>query len=635
MSNLENLKESITFLARSNPELARSILKLDVQKVASNFEFQNTEKNEINLFYKKKFTPYFFHSEKGAVCESTNLIQEKGIYGEIIYIFGAGLGYSYLTLKKWLNKNPQMHLVFIEPLLGVLFHLFQTEIGKQIVQHPRVHIYHFTSKKDLTALIERLGVDLAPLKPQVLALPYYEKKYSKTIHFFKHHIERIQENLAVIIQETNDSKEDFFRNFTLAIQNMNHNYNGSMFGQLFKDIPCIIVGAGPSLKKNFSLLKKLKDKALIFAGSSGISSLTQMGLDPHLGTYYDPYQRLYSRFKTNTAFELPLFYAPKTYFEVVKKIHGPKFYLKGSSMTPFVNWMEDNLGFTGPQIPELISVTTCNTSLAVLMGCNPIIYVGCDLAYTDDKSYSEGIVKDPTKNKKKTEKNNLKSNYNEDLDSTDIYGNPIRTRQGWTLESQMLYEQSIAAPHVTFLNCTEGGLGMGGITNISLQKATDCFLKRDYPIEEMLHSLTLPHKIEQKNLSKVATSHLKTFDQSLNRCSKIYEKTFHQIKKLSFENKKGNLKEMSIDFLDEAMSHLGHEIAYQYLLKRYHQIIDIPMIKNRYLSNEFSSDAPTTLFNEVKLYDMFNRFKEYKSVCDRLRVILKYSLKNNKEDPWQ
>lgn len=635
MSYIENLKENITYLNRFNPNLAKALLKIDVEFTGTFFELQNTDKNELNLLYKKKFLPYYFHSQKGAVQESADFFEATTPQAEVLYVFGVGLGYSFFRLRKWLEKHPNCQVVYIEPLLPVIFYLLQTEIGKNIIKHPRVHLYHYKGKLELSRLIEHLAVDFAPKTVQVIALPPYLKKYPKTINFFRFHIERMQENLAVILEETDDSREDFFRNFSLSAQAFNKRYNGSLAHQIFKDIPCIIVGAGPSLKKNLPLLKKLKDHALILAGSSAISSLTQQNLIPHVGSYFDPYERLYPRFKTNTAFELPTFLAPRTYFEVSKKVHGPKIYFKGSQTTPFVNWIEDSLNFVGEQINELISVTAFNTQAAILMGCNPIIYVGVDLAYTENQNYSEGIVQDIKERKKFFKGKKFSFQFNADLEAVDIFKKPIFTRHGWVLESQILGEIAANKPSISFLNCTEGGIGMPGINNLPLQQAFDLFLKRSYPIEEMLMSEIQPLRVLDNNLNKRAVKQLKDFGKSLNRCSKIYHEALNILKALYQKNKKGNLTELNLDFFSDIMAKLGHEIAYQYLLKRYHQKVDILRMKHRHLVKNLSLDAPLTLIYEVKLVDLINHFKEYKIICDRIRIILKHAIKQGKIDLWQ
>lgn len=635
MSNLENLKKSIELLSHHNPGLAGKLLQADANQFVKDFSFTNTKKNELNLECKKKFSPYFLHSEEGAVSESMTWFGEAELNSEVVYVFGAGLGYSFFTFRNWLKKHPKLKIIFIEPHLSVLFHLFQTNLGLQLVEHPRVHLYHFKSKFELCKLIDHLSVQFAHTKAQVLALPIYLLKSPSTIRFFSRHILRLHDEISTSIEEAEDSREAAFRNFALTGQNLEGRYRASQFKNLFRSIPCIIVGAGPSLDKNFDVLKTLKDKAIILAGSSAISSLTQRGLEPHMGNYFDPYERVLNRFKTSTAFEIPTFHSARTYFQISKQIHGPSLYIKGSDATPVVKWLEDELGFEGELIKELVSVTASNTLMALLMGCDPIIYVGVDLAYTSNQTYSEGIVKDTEKASLGSKKDSFEFEFNREITSIDIHGQPTKTRHGWKMESNILGELAMQNPQVRFFNCTEGGIGMTGINNLPLKQAKDWFLKNNYPIEETIFSQILPFRNETKKVNLNGTKYLKELLKSLTRCSKLYQKTLKEIKELHRKNKQKKLPEFQIDFIKKNMALISHEIGYQYLMKRYHQFVDIPRIKHRFMERNLSIDAPIELLNEIKIVDMLSRFGEYKVICDRFCLLLKHSLKLIKDNPWQ
>lgn len=635
MSNLENFKKSLEYLAHHNSNLANRVLQADATQFVKDFAFTNTKKNELNLNYKKKFSPYNLHSEEGAVSESMDWFGSSELNSEVVYVFGIGLGYSFFTFRNWLKKYPTLKIIFIEPHLPVLFHLFQTHLGLQIVEHPRVYLYHFQSKFELCKLIDHLSIEFAHTKAQVLALPIYLSKCPSTIRFFSSNILRLHDNISTTIEEAEDAREDSFRNIILTAQNLKGRYRASQFKNLFKNIPCIIVGAGPSLNKNFELLKELKEKAIILAGSSAVSSLTQRGFEPHLGNFFDPYERVMDRFKSNTAFEMPTFHSARTYFQVNRQIHGPALYIKGSDATPFVKWLEDELGFDGELIKELVSVTASNTLMALLMGCDPIIYVGVDLAYTSDQTYSEGIVRDTKPISNHLKKDSFEFEFNREMSWVDIEGNPTKTRQGWKMESDILGELAMQNPQVRFFNCTEGGIGMPTVSNIPLKQATDWFLKKNYPIEELIYSQILPFRNTDEKVNLKGTKLLKELLKSLSRCSKLYQKSIREIKELHRKNKNNNLPHFEIDFIRKNMALISHEIGYQYLMKRYQQFVDIPKLKNRFLERNLSIDAPIELLNEIKIVDMISRFRDYKVICDRFCVLLRYSLKQIKDHPWQ
>lgn len=169
MSRLSNLKESLTQLTHTHPQLARDLLNVDKERVKRHFEFCNTEKNELNLIYKKGTQTITFHAPSGAIQECSSWLAPIEPKCQVLYVFGVGLGYSFLTFRRWLAEDPNLHIVYIEPLLEVLFHLFQTDLGKKIVFHPRVHIYHFKKKKHLKQLMDHLSCEFSFYKAKAIS----------------------------------------------------------------------------------------------------------------------------------------------------------------------------------------------------------------------------------------------------------------------------------------------------------------------------------------------------------------------------------------------------------------------------------------------------------------------------------
>ena len=54
-----------------------------------------------------------------------------------------GLGYDYLTLKKWLKEAEVRHLVFMEDDLGVVYYWLHTPLATEMLKDPQVTILCF------------------------------------------------------------------------------------------------------------------------------------------------------------------------------------------------------------------------------------------------------------------------------------------------------------------------------------------------------------------------------------------------------------------------------------------------------------------------------------------------------------
>lgn len=171
----------------------------------------------------------------------------------------------------------------------------------------------------------------------------------------------------------------------------------------------------------------------------------------------------------------------------------------------------------GEALDEGHNVVNFCTEIAMALGCNPIVFVGLDLAFTDLKSYAKGVVDNPT-----VEKEDITHTEQFESDAVewpDIYGNKVFTLWKWIAESEWLAKLATTHPEITMINATEGGIGFAGIPNKEL--ATLSFNK-SYPLEKMvkdaIQGATLPQVTPEK-VKEVMTE----LETSLLACKKQLE----------------------------------------------------------------------------------------------------------------
>ena len=102
--------------------------------------------------------------------------------------------------------------------------------------------------------------------------------------------------------------------------------------------------------------------------------------------------------------------------------------------------------------------------VAVLLGYEKIVFVGLDLAYTDDKSYAEGTV------------NYGKSVADGLLSCIDINGELLPTTKQFNIYRKWIERYIAARPGIKFYDCTEGG---ARIKNTELMTLHDFIKEND------------------------------------------------------------------------------------------------------------------------------------------------------------
>ncbi|SHK01381.1 motility associated factor glycosyltransferase family protein [Tepidibacter formicigenes] len=228
----------------------------------------------------------------------------------------------------------------------------------------------------------------------------------------------------------------------------------------FGGYPAVIVGAGPSLKKNMHLLNDIKDNALIFGVGSAVNILQKNNIKPHFMVGIDGSQEESEIFKRIHWNDVKFIYSPKLHYEGLNKYKGPKVYMKLDS--DFIsNWIEKKINLNTPYIESAATVSVIAGDVAKKMGCNPIIFIGQDLAYTDGSAYAEGAVHNEVMESEQWERIKIK----------DIYGNDVYTNKNWN-SLRISFENYISNHEdILFIDATEGGARIKG-TQINTFKET-------------------------------------------------------------------------------------------------------------------------------------------------------------------
>lgn len=556
----DRFASNLRLLSSKQPTLAN---RLSINS-PSKWEFYRTgKKGELNLKKEVLGQIHTLHSAQNIEVEARQWVGMQDLHGvDWLLIYGVGLGYYYKELLYWLKDSPHKHLVFLEDDLGVLQSFLQSEQAEAILKDPLVDIFYIDLLDSQDPTIDVLARKLVYQNFLFLPLVSYENEKSAFFARLSYLINFKLYGLQAFYGEYLERGAAFFKNFYHNLfQYPNCVQGNSLYGK-FKNVPAIICGAGPSLQQNIETLKSLKDKALIFAGGTSMNALNAFNLVPHFGLGVDPFPAQFTRLIMNTAFETPFFFRNRMNYKAAQMIHGPKLYLAGATGYPVANWFDEKLHLKYPDLDEGCNVINMSLSIAEALGCNPIICVGVDLAYSQGQSYSSGIemhaIHDPK------EHFITKSPVEELVLQNDIYGKPVYTLWKWIQESAWFSNFAATHPHTTLVNATEGGLGFSGVPNVSLKEAASHWLTKSFDFDALLHreflEAPMPKELNRENIKKTLTE----FVDSLTRTSGLLREIYNHSPE-SWENKLSDFKEDPVlKGLDEK---LKEELVYQKLLK--------------------------------------------------------------------
>lgn len=474
---------------------------------------------------------------------------------QTILVYGVGSGKAYDQLLPWLRGNEERHVVFLEDDLRVLRAFLESEKATEILSHPQITLCRILEGDYSPETLEFLYWSFGRTKFHFAAIPYYAKLKRAETQKLSDKIYYEAELKGGLVEEYLKLGVSFFRNFYSNIKELPGSYWGNKLFGKFEGIPAIILGAGPSLSKQIPLLKELESKALLFAGGSSLNAIKSQSLKPHFGAGIDPNDSQLARLKETSDVPIPFFYRSRLFATAIREIKGPRLYVSGAGGYDISEWYEEKFSITSDFLDEGHNVVNFCTELALRLGCNPIIYVGLDLAFTGNASYSDG-VDDTIK-------------CDEVVARKDIYGNDTTTQWRWIFEADWLSQYAKSHPEITFYNATEGGIGIPDVENIPLRTLANEKLIKSFPLQSLINESLEEASMPQVTAEKVqkATLELK---ESLERSLSLLNLLLVELDK---ESAKENPQEKLISgkaILFE--SDLFEEPAYQYILDIFHHV---------------------------------------------------------------
>ncbi len=176
-----------------------------------------------------------------------------------------------------------------------------------------------------------------------------------------------------------------------------HRYPGILgFEQIFKRVPAVIVGAGPSLDKHLSLLERYRKNIIIVAGDATLPIFKERGFYPHFCVMVDPTEKQKDNFvgvdTTKFITVVPPIVHPSI-FRMVDPHHLCMYNVKDPKSV-ILEQAPYHTGRLGALPAGVLTSGSC-FGFAAAMGCDPILFIGHDLSWpTPDKVYAEGVVKE-------------------------------------------------------------------------------------------------------------------------------------------------------------------------------------------------------------------------------------------------
>lgn len=379
------LEKNLEQISRYNNKLSAKIAELS--QLENSFELLEAKSGDVNLLYNN----ILLHDPVDPQEEAYNIFHNlsDNSKSSINVLFGLGLGYVF---TRFVLSSPGKIIVF-EPNIDILRITFEVADLSEYLAKDNVLIVD--SIGDLEKYIEKFYFSDAKIN----LVSHKHDGYKS--NFLSSYANLNSEILAEILQKIEYIKglyqnnyNNLFRNcisWTIAgVHNlpdvMEHNELESLRDK-FSGKPAIIISAGPSLNKNIDLLKEYQDQAVIFCVGTALKTAVKHDIRPDFLTIVE-HNDCTSQVAGIDTSDMNMILMPFTHEKFHKLKTKRKFnYYPKNDFTAL--WLADLLGVSVDDYHNKGTVSLCALFSAKIMGCDPIILIGQDLAYTNGKCYSD------------------------------------------------------------------------------------------------------------------------------------------------------------------------------------------------------------------------------------------------------
>lgn len=516
-------------------------------------------------------------------------------YNENIFlVYGFASGEHIKALRNRYNNNK---IIVFEPIKSLYEEIKKM---KWVQKDKNIEIINCEKEdvlKKIQANVDEFNID----RSKFSIFSNYERIFADEILELLKEIKDYYVNLRV---ERNTKIEYSKRWFDTLISNFKYMITGipaDLYMDKYKNRPAIIVSAGPSLEKNVDLLKEVKNKMMIISGGRTLKGLVDKDIVPDLLAVIDQDQKSYDLVEGYIdKIKCPLLFWECTNEKIVEHHTGNKIFSSHIDFVAKVAGRQMNV------IPTGGSVAHSMASYAAMMGCNPVIFIGQDLAYTNEKSYSN-----ISENRDGTWKfDEVKSS--DDLWVEDVNGEKVRTSLSLNLFRRW-FEKMIKEyfPNTTFINATEGGARIKGTIEMPLKEVIEKY--RCDSDEVFFEKISYPVDMKE-NARKEIQKTKKSAEILIKKCNEALE----YIDKLEIEYLRRN--NTKVNELLKKLNSLDKIIKEEYIKVDIIQSLLYPIIYSTLTGKALSGKKPNV--NESKYISNENR-NLYKGILEQLKYALK------------
>lgn len=329
--------------------------------------------------------PIYLHSRYRPKEEASKLVAAQAASAApVFFVSGCGLGYHLIELDQQCDRPL---VILAENDLRLLKLTLCLHDLTPAFRDNRLLILTRADKSVLHEKLGRMNADLM-LGVQFLTPPA-ASRYQVEFH------RQVRTLMTEYVAYSKIQMVTLLRNARVTNQNILFNlpyYLDQAGVHALRDrargFPAIVVAAGPSLARNIDQLARWQSHAVVIAVQTVFKNLLARGIEPHFVASLDFHEISRQFFEgIETSPRTTLVAEPKASWHVLDAYPGEKYVLDNLL---YERLLREKRPARGGLEPGTTVAHLC-FYLAVHLGCDPIIFIGQDLSFTEAMYYAPGM----------------------------------------------------------------------------------------------------------------------------------------------------------------------------------------------------------------------------------------------------
>lgn len=398
-----------------------------------------TSCGRMTLAIDMKDGKHYLHSNNRVGYEAFTLANSWYSIDKTKYIiYGLGLGYH---ISELLTIDSNIQLEIYESDINIIYLACLYADGIRIITDSRIKLIYDPDFSKLAKRMAMVDSDMNIHYPSLKTIKNQLLQEKLEDYFIQQ--SSIKNQLSLL----NSNFSSNINNYDRIIDELKTRFQGKSL---------YIVAAGPSLDKNYMQLMNANDNDIILATGTVFRKLMKSGITPDYFIVLDANERVYQQVKGYEESNVPMLFLSTAYKGFALNYSGKKYiicqkdYFRAEELALKNNLMLFNTGG---------SVSTIALDIGIQFGCKRIIFLGLDLAYTDNYVHASD-----------TSSREL-SNTNDLRQVEDINGKLVYTSRNLDMYRKWIEKRIDGVKGIEFIDATEGGAKIKGM---KAMKLSDC-----------------------------------------------------------------------------------------------------------------------------------------------------------------